>query len=110
MEQDNPIFLHPQFAPHPFVQLQKIVLRILSGAGGNNVVTGSKILLLKIFENRPDLYQAAEVFQQENCSQQLIFENRVRIILAMYGAPKSETSLDNYRYLSFAKSTTFSIL
>lgn len=62
---------------------------------------------IKMFEKRPDLHLSAEFFQQENCSQQLIFENGVHILLAMYGAPKSENSLDNHRYLSFAKSTRF---
>lgn len=64
-----------------------------------------KINVMKMFERRTDLHPSAEVFQQENRSPQEIVDNGIRFVLAMYGAPKSENSIDNYRFLSFAKST-----
>ncbi|KAI4481114.1 hypothetical protein M0804_009740 [Polistes exclamans] len=40
----NPIFLQPHLAVQPFLQLQKIVLRSFSGAGGSKVLIGSRVL------------------------------------------------------------------
>jgi hypothetical protein len=34
-----------------------------------------------------------------------IFENGVRVFLAMYNAPKSEHNIDNFPYTQFIKST-----
>lgn len=53
------------------------------------------------------MQRSAEVFQQETCSPEVIVNNGVHFLLAIYGAPIKEVSLDNYRYLSFAKSTRF---
>lgn len=64
-----------------------------------------KINVLKLLQKRPDLREAAEVFKQENCPPDTLINCGIQFILAMYGAPKTETSLDNYRYLSFAKCT-----
>ncbi|KAJ8897858.1 hypothetical protein PR048_003211 [Dryococelus australis] len=60
---------------------------------------------MKLFEKRRDLQRLAEVFKQQNCSLKEIVDNGTHFILAMYGAPISEVSIDNYRYLTFAKST-----
>ncbi|KAI4490572.1 hypothetical protein M0804_003516 [Polistes exclamans] len=40
----NPIFLQPHLAVQPFLQLQKIVLRSFSGAGGSKVLIASRVL------------------------------------------------------------------
>ena len=42
-EHSSPDFLHPQRELQPFLQLQNIVFSSLAGAGGNNVVMGSRI-------------------------------------------------------------------
>lgn len=67
-----------------------------------------KTQVFKMFEKRPDLHPAAHVFMQENCPLDELICNGMKIILAIYGAPKTETSIDNYRYLTFAKSTKLS--
>lgn len=64
---------------------------------------------MKLFEKRPDLHQAAQVFQQENCPPETIYNNGILFLLAIYGAPKTEKSIDNYRYLQFAKSTRLNV-
>jgi len=60
---------------------------------------------LKILEKRDDLRTATEVFNKKNCSPQLIVKNGIRFLLAMYGAPSNEESLDTFRYYCFARST-----
>ncbi|CAG9765676.1 unnamed protein product [Ceutorhynchus assimilis] len=62
-----------------------------------------------MFERRPELHQFAEVFEQENCTAETIVENGSRIILAIYEAPKIEVSIENHRYMSFAKSTRLNL-
>lgn len=47
-EHCNPTFLHLQFAPQPFFQLQNILLNNSSGGGGNNVVIGCRTSFCKI--------------------------------------------------------------
>ncbi|KAL4105063.1 hypothetical protein QTP88_020338 [Uroleucon formosanum] len=64
-----------------------------------------KVKVLKLLENRPDLQSAAAVFKNQNCSVQDIFEHGIKFILAMYGAQKQVVSIDNYRYITFAKLT-----
>ncbi|GBP58028.1 hypothetical protein EVAR_39744_1 [Eumeta japonica] len=61
--------------------------------------------VMKMFEKRPDLNNSAEIFQPKNCSPDVIVNAGIHFLLAMYGAPKSEHSIDNYRYCSFAKLT-----
>lgn len=51
------------------------------------------------------MHQFAEVFKQENCKVETIVENGLRILLAIYGAPKTELSIENFRYMTFAKLT-----
>ncbi|GBP51845.1 hypothetical protein EVAR_88550_1 [Eumeta japonica] len=45
------------------------------------------------------------LFQQENSPVQTLFENGVRILLALYNAPKSEDNIDHFRYTQFIKLT-----
>ena len=66
-----------------------------------------KIKALKLLQKRQDLQRSAEVFNQENCPLNVIVDNGVRFLLAMYGAPIIESCINNYRYLSFAKLTRF---
>ncbi|KAJ8884592.1 hypothetical protein PR048_016449 [Dryococelus australis] len=55
---------------------------------------------MKLFEK-----PFSKVFKQENCSANILVDNVIRFLLAMYGAPISEISIGNYRYLTIAKST-----
>jgi hypothetical protein len=59
-----------------------------------------------MFEKHSNLDQSAQVFQTRKLSSRNIFENRVRVFLALYyNAPKSEHNIDNFRYTQFIKST-----
>ncbi|KAJ8884402.1 hypothetical protein PR048_016259 [Dryococelus australis] len=49
------------------------------------------------------MQRLAQVFKEENCSPNIM--EYIVFLLAMYGAPVSEVSIDKYRYLTFAKST-----
>jgi len=64
-----------------------------------------KIKALKLLQKCQDLQRLAEVFKQENCPLNIIVDNGLRFLLAIYGAHIIEFSIDNYQYLSFAKST-----
>lgn len=50
---------------------------------------------MKMFEKRPDLNNSAERLQQENCSLDVIVNAGIHFLLAIYGAPQSEQSIDN---------------
>ena len=58
-----------------------------------------------MFEKLTDLHPLAQEFQLENFPPNTVIDNGMRFLLAMYGAPQSETSIDDYRYISFARST-----
>lgn len=64
-----------------------------------------KKTFVRTLEKLPDLDQLAAAFKEENCPVQRLFENGVRILLAIYNAPKSEDSIDHLRYTQFVKST-----
>lgn len=52
-----------------------------------------KTLIIEIMNNVQQ--NSAEIFQQENCSRDFIVNAGIHFLLAMYGAPKSEHSIDN---------------
>lgn len=64
-----------------------------------------KVKVLKLLENSPDLQSAAAMFKNQNCSVQDIFKHGIKFILAMYGAQKQVVSIDNYRYITYARLT-----
>lgn len=64
-----------------------------------------KKTVTRALEKIPDLDKLVEVFQQENCPKQTLLENGVRILLALYNAPKSEDNIDHFRYTQFIKFT-----
>lgn len=64
-----------------------------------------KVKVLNLLENSPDLQSAAAVFKNQNDSVQDIFKHGIKFILAMYGAQKQVVSIDNYRYITFARLT-----
>lgn len=62
-----------------------------------------KTTALKLLENRQDLQAAAQVFTQIDSSHELISSNGIKFLLALYGAPIQEVSIDQYRYMCFTK-------
>lgn len=64
-----------------------------------------KINAFKLFENNKELINYANVFTKEECSPNVIFNSGIRFLLAMYKARVKEVSIDNHRYLTFAKLT-----
>ncbi len=58
-----------------------------------------------MFEKNEELINYAEVFTEKESSPDVIFDNGVCFLLALYKAPGKEVSIDSYRYLTFAKST-----
>lgn len=61
--------------------------------------------LISEFEKSPDLYQLAQVFNEENCALPILYSNGTRLFLAVYNAPKTENNIDKFRYTQFIKST-----
>lgn len=54
-----------------------------------------KVKVLKLFQTLQTT--AAKVFTTENCSVEDIFKHGFKFILAIYGVPKQEVSINNYR-------------
>ena len=91
-----------------FIHCKKhiLFLHAITGCDTTSAIFGKgKNRVMKLFEKRPDLHQAAQVFQQENCPPETIYNNGILFLLAIYGAPKTKKSIDNYRYLQSGKST-----
>lgn len=60
----------------------------------------------KLFENRTDLQDAAIIFTDENADVTNILQSGILCILALYGAPKNQENINNFRYQSFLKATS----
>lgn len=91
---------------YPNCKKNILFLHAMTGCDTTSALFGKeKMKVLKMFEKRCDLNNSAEIFQQENCSRDVIVNAGIHFLLAMYGASTSEHSIDNYRYCSFAKLT-----
>lgn len=91
---------------YPHCKKNILFLHAMTGCDTTSTLFGKgKIKVMKMFEKRSDLHNSVEIFQQENCARDALVNAGIHFLLAMYGAPKSENSIDNYRYCSFAKLT-----
>lgn len=59
---------------------------------------------MNILEKNCRLEDKVKVFNKQNASRKLIAENGKKFSFIIYGAPITEDSVNNYRYLCFAKS------
>lgn len=57
-------------------------------------------------KKREDLQLATQIFNSQDVLRGELIENGMKFMLGIYGAPVKETSLNEYRYLSFIKSVS----
>ncbi|KAK9872193.1 hypothetical protein WA026_016247 [Henosepilachna vigintioctopunctata] len=100
------IFSSKSFDQYPRTKKHILFLHAFSGCDTTSALfKKGKKTVTKALEKIPNLDKLVEVFQQENCPVQTLFENGVRILLALYNAPKSEDNIDHFRYTQFIKLT-----
>lgn len=103
---ETQIYSSKSFDKYPRSKKHILFLQAFSGCDTTSALfKKGKLSIIKMFEKHSNLDQSAQVFQQENCPLETLFENGVRVFLAMHNAPKSERSIDNFRYTQFIKST-----
>ncbi|CAH1978615.1 unnamed protein product [Acanthoscelides obtectus] len=102
---DTIIYSPKSFDAHITVRPQILFLHALTGCYTSALFNKGKAKATKIFQKRADIRDSAKVFNEEGCSPDTIFTNGIKSLLAIYGAPPREESLDHHRYKCFAKST-----
>lgn len=82
-----------------------LFLHAFSGCDSTSAFFGKgKITFCKLMERRTYLAQIAAIFNDPSASQDAVAEAGERFILALYGAPKDATSINNHRYLLYLRS------
>lgn len=100
------IYSSKSFDQYPRIKKHILFLHAFSGCDTTSALfKKGKKTVTRALEKITNLDKLVEVFQQENCPVQTLFENGVRIFLALYNAPKSEDNLDYFRYTQFIKLT-----
>ena len=100
------IYSSKSFDKYPLSKKHILFLHAFSGCDTTSALFNKgKKTFIKLLQKLANFDQLAQVFLQENCPVQQLYENGVRILLAIYNAPKSEDNIDHLRYTQFVKST-----
>lgn len=98
------IFSSQSLDHKPIIKKNILVVHAFSGCDCTSAVYGKgKISFCTLLEKRPDLAVAAEIFKSRNSTQNSIGEAGVKFFLGLYSAPKSVSSLNEYRFTTFRK-------